>query len=256
MKKNLFISLFLLIISKNGMSQSTLITPGNNQASITATSTNSGILIPRVILTTNLAAASPLTSPQEGTLVYNIGSNQTHGFYFWTGTAWSSLGISISSLTASTPISIQSNTVKLNPGTAVGQLITWDGINWVNTSPKSPVTITNIQPYLALNYCIALYGIFPSRSSAEPFIAELGIFSFNFAPRNWALCNGQILPIAQNAALFSLLGTIYGGNGTTTFALPNLQSRVPIHFGQGPGLSNYSIGQTGGVESNVINDKY
>jgi microcystin-dependent protein len=74
-------------------------------------------------------------------------------------------------------------------------------------------------------------------------------FGFTFAPRGWAMCNGQILPIAQNTALFALLGTTYGGNGQTTFALPNLQSRVNIHFGQGPGLSNYDLGQAAGSES-------
>jgi microcystin-dependent protein len=81
----------------------------------------------------------------------------------------------------------------------------------------------------------------------------LACFGFNFAPRGWALCNGQILAISQNAALFSLLGTTYGGNGTTTFALPNLQSRWPLHFGQGSGLSNYVLGQVGGVENVSLN---
>jgi microcystin-dependent protein len=87
---------------------------------------------------------------------------------------------------------------------------------------------------------------------SEPFLAEIRMFGGNFAPRGWALCNGQILPIAQNTALFSLLGTTYGGNGQTTFALPDLRSRVPLHPGQGPGLSNYSLGQSGGTESNSL----
>jgi microcystin-dependent protein len=84
---------------------------------------------------------------------------------------------------------------------------------------------------------------------SQPFIGEIRIFGFNFAPRGWAFCNGQLLAIAQNTALFSLLGTTYGGNGQTTFALPNLQSRVPVHFGQGPGLSSYALGQEAGSES-------
>lgn len=84
---------------------------------------------------------------------------------------------------------------------------------------------------------------------ATPFIGQISIFGFNFAPRGWAFCNGQILSIAQNTALFSLLGTTYGGNGTTTFALPNLQSRVPVHFGQGSGLSAYVLGQQAGTET-------
>lgn len=84
---------------------------------------------------------------------------------------------------------------------------------------------------------------------ATPFIAQISMFGGNFAPRNWAFCSGQILSIAQNTALFSLLGTTYGGNGTTTFALPDLRGRVPIHPGQGPGLSNYSLGQQAGQEN-------
>jgi len=83
----------------------------------------------------------------------------------------------------------------------------------------------------------------------SPFIGEIRIFGFSFAPVGWALCNGQLLSISQNTALFSLLGTYYGGNGTSNFALPNLQSRVPIHMGKGSGLSLYSIGQAGGVEN-------
>ncbi len=87
---------------------------------------------------------------------------------------------------------------------------------------------------------------------SEPFFAEIIMFGGNFAPRGWALCNGQILPIAQNTALFSLLGTTYGGNGQTTFALPDLRGRVPIHPGQGPGLSSYSLGQVAGSESTTL----
>ena len=75
------------------------------------------------------------------------------------------------------------------------------------------------------------------------------MFGFNFAPQGWAMCNGQILPISQNTALFSLLGTSYGGNGQTTFALPDLRGRVAIQQGQGPGLSSYSIGEVTGVET-------
>ncbi len=84
---------------------------------------------------------------------------------------------------------------------------------------------------------------------AEPFIGQIIIFAGNFQIRGYAFCNGQILSIAQNTALFSILGTTYGGNGQTTFALPNLQSRVPVHFGQGPGLSPYSLGEQSGSET-------
>ena len=83
----------------------------------------------------------------------------------------------------------------------------------------------------------------------NPFIGQILMVGFNFAPVGWALCNGQLLPIAQNTALFSLLGTYYGGDGRTTFALPNLQGRIPIHQGNSVGTSNYVIGQSGGVEN-------
>ena len=81
---------------------------------------------------------------------------------------------------------------------------------------------------------------------SDPFLAEIRIVGFNFAPRGWAFCNGQILPIAQNTALFSLLGTTYGGNGTSTFALPNLIDRAAMHSGQGPGLTNRVLGEQSG----------
>jgi microcystin-dependent protein len=83
---------------------------------------------------------------------------------------------------------------------------------------------------------------------ADPFVAEIRIFPFTFAPRGWAFCNGQILPISQNTALFSLLGTFYGGNGQSTFALPNLQGSSPMAQGQGPGLSNHFLGEQSGTE--------
>jgi microcystin-dependent protein len=83
----------------------------------------------------------------------------------------------------------------------------------------------------------------------EPFIGQIILVPYNFAPRGYAFCQGQILSIAQNTALFSLLGTTYGGNGQTTFALPDLRGRAPLSQGQGPGLSNYSLGEQGGVES-------
>jgi microcystin-dependent protein len=84
---------------------------------------------------------------------------------------------------------------------------------------------------------------------ADPFVAEIRIFPFNFAPTGWAFCDGQLLPLSQNTALFSLLGTTYGGDGKSNFALPNLQGSVPLHPGQGPGLSLYDLGQTGGSDT-------
>ncbi|MBL8311369.1 MAG: phage tail protein [Burkholderiales bacterium] len=84
---------------------------------------------------------------------------------------------------------------------------------------------------------------------SDPFVAEIRIFPFNFAPRGWAFCNGQLLPISQNTALFSLLGTYYGGDGKSTFGLPDLQGSAPLGAGQGPGLSDYFLGQVSGAEN-------
>lgn len=84
---------------------------------------------------------------------------------------------------------------------------------------------------------------------ADPFVAEIRIFPFNFAPKGWAFCDGQLLPLSQNTALFSLLGTTYGGNGKSNFALPDLQGRAPMHPGQGPGLSLHDLGESAGSET-------
>ena len=89
---------------------------------------------------------------------------------------------------------------------------------------------------------------------SEPFIAEIRIFAGNFAPRGWAFCNGQLLPVAQNTALFSLVGTTYGGDGRSTFALPDLQGRAPLHPGQGPGLTNRRLGEKGGAATETLTE--
>jgi microcystin-dependent protein len=87
---------------------------------------------------------------------------------------------------------------------------------------------------------------------SEPFLGEIRMVGFGFAPSGWAQCNGQLLPINQNQALFSILGTTYGGNGITNFALPELRDRVPISFGQGTGLDDYALGQTGGETAHLL----
>ena len=89
---------------------------------------------------------------------------------------------------------------------------------------------------------------------SEPFVAEIRIFAGNFAPRGWAFCDGQLLPISQNTALFSLIGTTYGGDGRSTTALPDLQGRLPMHPGRGPGLTARRLGQRGGVEMVTLSE--
>lgn len=87
---------------------------------------------------------------------------------------------------------------------------------------------------------------------ADPFVAEIRIFPFTFPPKGWAFCNGQLLPLSQNTALFSLLGTVYGGDGKSTFALPNLQGSAAMHPGPGGGLSRRDLGQQGGAETSTL----
>lgn len=139
-------------------------------------------------------------------------------------------------------------------GVANNNLIVYNGSNWVAKNLVlgtigNGQAVNNMQPTLTLNYCIALVGWFPSRNGYEQFIGEITLYPYNFAPKDWAFCNGQILSIAQNTALFSLLGTTYGGNGQTTFALPDLRGRVAISAGQGPGLTYRSIGDAVGTET-------
>jgi len=141
--------------------------------------------------------------------------------------------------------------IALAPGFADGNLLEWDGTNWV-AMPRMPIAVPTksiMQPFQVVNFIIALQGIFPSQNGIEPFIAEIVMFGGNFAPQGWALCDGQLLSIAQNTALFSILGTTYGGDGQTTFGLPDLRGRVPIHDGNGPGLSPRRLGEKAGQET-------
>ena len=123
------------------------------------------------------------------------------------------------------------------------------------TSPADDV-VSIMQPSLGINYVIALQGLFPSRSlSGNPVLGGIGLFAGNFAPRGWAFCSGQLLSIAQNPALFSILGTTYGGDGRTTFGLPDLRGRAAIGVGNGPGLSSRVLGQRLGSERLTINHR-
>lgn len=104
----------------------------------------------------------------------------------------------------------------------------------------------------ALLSCALVTGVPAAHAGSEPMIGEVQWFAGNFAPRGWALCDGQLLSIAQNTALFSILGTTYGGDGRTTFGLPDVRGRVIIHAGHGPGLSDYRLGQKGGSETETL----
>ena len=159
-----------------------------------------------------------------------------------------------STYTGTSPVSVNdfSATVGLIHGNSEGNILYWDGSSWIaKRSSEVLAEYSNMQPYQAVNYVIALQGIFPSRNSSDPFLADIMIFAGNFAPRGWAQCDGQILSISSYQALFALLGTTYGGDGRTTFALPDLRGRAALHSGggsAGPGLTNRPLGQKSGSE--------
>lgn len=232
------------------------------------------VLTPRQIITStpysDLAAnfggslAGDVTGTQGATTVAGIrgitvsaaapGSSQVLQF---NGSQWAPATISTGggTYTGLAPVNVNNtaSTIGLNAATNPGDLMTWNGSNWISAQPAvQHFSLSNIQPYLSVTFVIALNGMYPSRSDlSNPTIGEIDMFGGNFAPVDWALCNGQLLSIQSYQGLFSILGTTFGGNGTSNFALPDLRGRVPIHWGQSPGLSNYNLGQTGGSETVV-----
>ena len=226
-------------------------TPDPN-AALDISSTQKGVLFPRLTTAQQTTLASTLGPGEIGMIVIDATTGKQ---VTWTGSAWKTLAAS-APLTAAAPLSVTSNNVRLNPGTAAGDLLTWDGNIWVNKQPAVQhfsLAYDNHQPFLITNYVIALNGIFPSQNDAtEPFVGEIYLMGCNFAPLGFAFCNGQLLPISQNAALFNLVGTTYGGDGISTFALPDLRGRIPIHQGSSSGTSTYVIGQMGGTETKTF----
>jgi microcystin-dependent protein len=195
------------------------------------TSTSKGILVPRM---TSLQRRG-ISAPAQGLVVYQTDS--AVGLYSYNGTIWKH--------------AVDAAPTQTNPSN--NNLLTFDGTNWVAKNiliggggSNQPVSI--MQPYLCMNYCIALVGVYPARNSANPFLGEVELYGFNYAPVGFATCDGQYLPISQYSALFNLLGTTFGGDGVTTFALPDLRGRVAIHQGQGPGLTPRVIGERSGTE--------
>ena len=226
-------------------------TPDAN-AVLDINSTQKGLLLPRLNTVQQNTLASILTAAETGMIVIDANSGQQIS---WTGSSWKTLAAT-SPLTAKTPLTVASNNIKINSGTNVGDLLTWDGTNWVNTQPAVQhftVTVDNHQPYLVNNYMIALFGIFPSQNDAsQPYVGEIYLMGCNFAVNGFQICDGSLLSISANPVLFDLIGTTYGGNGTSTYAVPDLRGRTPIGMGSGTGLSPYVIGQSGGTETKTF----
>ena len=216
----------------------------NIKALLDLHSSTRALMLPRMTTATKTTFTSGMDATHKGMMLFDSSTNRIQ---IWDGAAWRSF-----TYTGTAPVNVNpaTNTIALNPGTAAGDLLSWNGANWVNISTNTfaKTNTTNLQPSLTMNYCMALQGIYPSQNGSDPFIGEVVLYAFNFAPKGWAQCNGQLLPINQNQALFSLLGTQYGGNGITSFALPDLRGRAAIHKGQGPGLNNRVIGERAGTE--------
>jgi microcystin-dependent protein len=223
----------------------------DSHAALDISSTTKGVLFPRLTAAQQTVLSGLLGPGEMGMIIIDATTGTQKS---WTGSAWNTVAAG-NPLTAHAPLSVSANNIKINAGTNAGDLLTWDGTNWVNTQPAVQhfsVSVDNHQPYLVNNYVIGLFGIYPSQSDATtPYIGEIYLMGCNFAPTGFALCNGQLMSIAQNSTLFNLIGTTYGGDGQTTFALPNLQGRVPIHMGNN-GTSNYVEGQTGGSENKTF----
>jgi microcystin-dependent protein len=223
-------------------------TSPDSHALLDISSTTKGVLFPRLTTAQQTTLAGSLSVAQKGMMVTDAATGH---LVVWTGSAWETPAAG-TSYTAGAPLAVKTNNLQINPGTLTGDLLTWDGDNWVNTQPAVQhfsVSVDNHQPYVVVNYVIGLFGIYPSQSDAtEPYVGEIYMMGCNFAPVGFALCNGQLLAISQYSVVFNLIGTTYGGDGQNTFALPNLQSRVPIHQGSN-GTTNYVMGQLGGFET-------
>ena len=255
MKKIKILLMAISIIISIGLTAQVAITTDGSDADASAMldvkSSDKGMLIPRM----TLAERDAIGTPATGLLVYVTDAND---FYFFDGLAWEQFSGGSdgdwiingndmsSSVTGNVGIGFPNPSQKLDVnGTINGSNFTGNG-NTLTFGSNS-----NMQPSLGITYVIALSGIYPSPSAnkgIDRFLGEIMMFAGNFAPQGWALCNGQLLAINQNQALFSLLGTTYGGNGSTTFALPDLRGRAPMHWGTGSGLTTRSLGQNVGVE--------
>ena len=218
----------------------------NTQAILELKSTNKGLLLPRITPAQRTTIAASLTKAERGLIVLD---SLTGKRYYWDSLKWSN-----ATPLLKLPLKLFSDSIAFNPGTALGDLISWDGVNWINKQ-RAPIhfshNVSHMQPALAVNYCISLFGIYPTQND-QPFVGEIKIFGFNFDPLGWVYCNGQLLSIANNDVLFSLIGTTYGGDGQNTFAVPDLRGRLPIQRGSGAGLTPRIIGEKGGSESQVI----
>ena len=254
MKKNIsgikrfIVPLFLLCFFGETQAQLGIgVSEPNSRSLLEIKSTTKGFLPPRMTVAQRSTLGASLTKAERGLVVLD---SLTSKQFYWDSVKWTNTIIQ-----PGRPVKLVSDSLMLNPGTAAGDLLSWDGINWISKQPapvKLNLAANKLQPSLVLNYCISAFGIFPSPSDM-PYVGEIRIFGFNFEPMEWFKCDGQLLSIANYDVLFYLIGTTYGGDGQTTYALPDLRGRKPIHKGAGPGLSTRNIGERAGSEVHFIN---
>ncbi|MCF8378358.1 MAG: tail fiber protein [Bacteroidales bacterium] len=253
MKKINLLLITILITTSFSLTAQVAVTPDGSSADASAMmdvkSTDKGMLIPRMTANERDLIGSPAT----GLLVYVTGDNN---FYYYDGAAWKQFSGGsdgdwiVNGSNMSSAVSGNVGIGQPNPSEKLDVNGTIKGTNFSgNGSTLTFGASSNMQPSLGISYIISLNGVYPSQSKGiDPYIGEIAMFAGNFAPQGWAFCDGQLLQISQYTALFSLIGTYYGGNGYSTFALPDLRGRVPVHHGTGPGLTTRNIGQAFGVE--------
>ncbi len=261
MRKFILIS-SLLLLSFVCFAQSAAITTDGSNADASAMldikSTNKGMLVPRM----TTAQRTAIASPAKGLLVFD---NDTGDFWFYNGTAWTSF-------TSGNPVNVWSrngNNIHNNNSGNVGigqtnpttklevagvvkantiEVLQGNQFDILNKGAGSTITYTKGNKGLGINYIIATKGQFPSQGTGNPaysniILGEIRLFSGNFPPVGFAFCNGQLLSISSNEPLFSLLGSTYGGNGTTTFALPDLRGSVPVGNGTPVSGASWTLGE-------------
>lgn len=241
-------------------------TTPNASAKLELQSTTQGFLPPRM----TSAQRAAIATPAAGLMVYQ--TDGTAGIYYYNGSGWIYV---INASSGTLPVSsggtgaatLTSNALLTGNGTSAvgtiavgtsGKVLYSNGTNWVAgtttaASTGSGTAFSILPPYQSINYFIATTGIYPSWAAADPYLGEIMIYPYAQVPAGWARCNGEILSISSNPALASLLGTAFGGNGSTTFGIPDLRGRVVLGAGvlNGSGTT-YTQGSSGGSETRTL----
>ena len=251
MKKIFTIGFLLMAVESFAQTGIGTVSPSAS-AALDVSSTTKGLLVPRFAT----SAITNITSPTAGLLIYD---STAKGFYVYTGTAWTAVSDNLGSHSATKNIALNGNYISNNGGNNGIKVDNSGTVSISNNIGSTNDVLANTGSGVvgfkkgygtqSINYIIATAGDFPLRNGTSALysnqvIGEIRLFAGNFAPDGFALCNGALLPIASNTALFSILGTTYGGNGTTNFKLPDLRSAVPVGQGTNGVNQNWTLGET------------